>query len=31
MSGKCDVHADETPKGKEKRKLMYQNMCEKLI
>jgi len=28
MSGKCDVHADEKPKGKEKRKVMCQSMCE---
>jgi len=26
MSGKYDVYADDKPKGKEKRKLMCQNM-----
>lgn len=29
MYGKCDVHADEKPKGKKKRKVLCQNMCEK--
>jgi hypothetical protein len=29
MSGKYDVHADEKPKGKEKRKAMCKNMHEK--